>query len=848
MDNQAYVKRTVIYGLLFSLNSVSFANPSVPVKVNNFIIPSVFASALYQGMSVPVFIRYAGDNTIGRSQQKIADAILSLKDDAFKISQITLSEMPGNTELSTEVKTLIDSLQDKNIGDGQHVFINKDATLSLDTRSFYLELTVNKEAMQAATLPRSNMLAKSTAQELSSVLNYTFGSYYNKYDNNDNASSYLTLDNTWAKGENHFNLNGSVYGIGTSDSSGELYRAMYERDVEGRRMAVGMVDTWNLQSIASMNALNSSRIYGVSYGNKSSTLKEDNTLSLIPVTVFLPAAGEVHVSRNGKLLSIQNFSMGSYEVDTSTLPFGIYDVDIQVVVNGRVVSNRKANINKTFARSSSMTGELSWQGFAGNLEYNKTDYRHKKNKSEGEINTWLAGVALANNQPWLGGTNLKSTLYGFDNIGVNESEVNIIFNDSFSFNQQGLVASDGTWQSISTLNMNLPDAYGSLWGSRQFGYIGDRLSMQQNDYFTVGATANLRKLSPWLGSLTVSRTDNKYNSNTYTNVDYTQSLFSNRYASVTLRTGIQNYQYDNHENLRDKYVNIDITLPFSTWLSAGVSSENGNLMANTTLRKSIDNSPITQVGASLSKRVKSSGNDDSNKYSDDVAANGFVSYDTKYNAGTVAVSRASDRSTNVSLSSQGSIAWTNQQFAKKFYVGKGTQNAGLVINTNFNDKGKMMAQINGQNYPLTGKSNFISLPAYTEYKVELMNDKNSEDSVDIVKGRRSNVVLYPGNVGVINPEVKQLVTVFGRMKKIEGGYFTHTDIHNHIGKTRTDETGEFSMDVDKRYPFIMLVDANGNVCEADLDLSEAKGAIWVGDILCEKQKQTAALQGEAKGA
>lgn len=107
-----------------------------------------------------------------------------------------------------------------------------------------------------------------------------------------------------------------------------------------------------------MSALNSSRIYGISYGNKSSSQTQDNTLALVPVTVFLPAAGEVHVYRDGKLLSIQNFSMGSYELDTSRLPFGIYNVDIQVVVNGRVVSSRTANINKTFARKSSVTGDL----------------------------------------------------------------------------------------------------------------------------------------------------------------------------------------------------------------------------------------------------------------------------------------------------------------------------------------------------------------------------------------------------------------------------------------------------------------------------------------------------------
>jgi hypothetical protein len=41
------------------------------------------------------------------------------------------------------------------------------------------------------------------------------------------------------------------------------------------------------------------------------------------------------------------------------------------------------------------------------------------------------------------------------------------------------------------------------------------------------------------------------------------------------------------------------------------------------------------------------------------------------------------------------VAWTQ----KNIYAGKGTQTAGLVVNTNFSGKGRMMAQINGQTTP-----------------------------------------------------------------------------------------------------------------------------------------------------
>lgn len=841
MNNLGYVKTTMFAGLLFCLHQSWAGNDIGPVRVNNYVIPAAFASALYQGMTVPVFIRYQGDSATQRSQQKIADAVLTIKNNQFVISQIILNEAPDSTAFSASVKQQLETTHDQALGEDNQFHLSNNTTLTLDTRSFYLELTVSKDAMEAAKLPRTNMLPESTSAHLASILNYTLGSYYNKYQSGNSSSSYLTLDNTWSLREHHLNLNGTLYGIGTGRQQGELYRAMYERDYRGHRLAMGMVDTWNLQSIASMSALSSSRIYGFSYGNKSNTQIENRTLALIPITVFLPAAGEVHVYRDGKLLSIQNFSMGSYEIDTSRLPFGIYDVDVQVVVNGRIYSNRTASVNKTFMRNSSVTGKLSWQYFGGSLNYDRKRYSQRRMTNEGKKDTWIAGGAVATTLPLLSGVNLSSTLYGFDNNGVNELEANILFSDELSINQQSMIATDGSWQSISTLNLSLPEGYGSFWGSRQYSHIGSRLPVSDSNFFTVGATANLRRISPALGNLTLSRTYNKYNNNTYTNADYNQSLFANRYATVSMRVGIQNYQYDNQSNMRDKYINFDISIPFGTTVSAGISSQNGDLLANAALRKRLDNQYITQVGASVSKRIKQSGgNGNDNSFSSDNSAlSGFATYDTKYNAGTLSASRSSDHSSNVSLNSQGSVAWTQNNV----YLGKGTENAGVVLNTQFSEQGKMIAQINGQNYPLSGKSNFISLPAYAEYKIELMNDKNSEDSVDIVSGRRSTVVLYPGNVSVLNPEIKQLVTVFGRLRKRNGEYYVNSDIHNHIGKTRSDESGEFAMDVDKRYPIITLIDKTGAVCEASLDLTDARGAVWVGDLPCEAQPQMAALTG-----
>ncbi|MCP5756758.1 TcfC E-set like domain-containing protein, partial [Klebsiella pneumoniae] len=87
--------------------------------------------------------------------------------------------------------------------------------------------------------------------------------------------------------------------------------------------------------------------------------------SATPVVAFLPAAGEVHLMRDGRLLSVQNFVMGNHEVDTRGLPYGIYDVDVEVIVNGRVVSKRTQRVNKLFTRGRGAGAPLAWQIWGG---------------------------------------------------------------------------------------------------------------------------------------------------------------------------------------------------------------------------------------------------------------------------------------------------------------------------------------------------------------------------------------------------------------------------------------------------------------------------------------------------
>ncbi|WON76151.1 CS1-pili formation C-terminal domain-containing protein [Serratia sp. UGAL515B_01] len=797
-------------------------------RLGNYLIPGIFGQALAEGMSIPVFLRYKGGDQ--QEKQKVADAQVVLEKGSLMIKDITLVDNPNGATLTENTRTLISSVKDSFFSQNTRITLSPDAELNLDLRSFVLTLDVSEKSLSPTILSRQSVLGESSVQNFSSVLNYDLGVYRTQVKQGNNASnSYLNLDNTFGIAEHHFNVNGAFYGIGDSQQT-QLYRAMYERDMDGYRLALGLVDTWNLQSLGSLSALNTSKVYGVTYGNKSSTKIRHNQYSLTPITVFLPDAGEVHVYRQGRLLNIQNFPMGSFEVDTSRLPFGIYDVDVEVVIDGKVHSRMRQTINKSFSGNNIEVNQKSWQLYGGYVHYD-----NRSRRTNTTTQTYLAGGAAAisipeifkaTSVPAIFGLVVQTSSYIFDNNVVNETSANLSVNQFATLGWQGLISQGGRYRNIFSISTSLPDGYGSLWANREKSHIGDSLPVYESDAYSYGSTFSLSRFFERGGQITLSRMVDKRDRSISNNLEYSTALFSGRLGSVNLRAGIQRYRYDNQSSSSQRYVSLDFSLPLAAWLSTGVSSSNGNVRANLAANKSFDNSPLTSAGFNLAKLVKDKHNGES-----DYSASGYAAFDTKYSAGTLSLSRPDSNRLNGNLTARGSVAYSDKHLAASGIQ----ERSGVIVKTDIMDNAVLSAQVNGRSYRLTGSDSFIPLPPYASYKVELMNHKNTMDSFDIVKGRISNVTLYPGNVAVYKPEVKQLVTVFGRMTTESGRALANAAVRNHIGKTTTDATGAFSMDVDKRFPSVSLTTEDYGICEVDLDLNQARGVKWVGDVVCAMQ-------------
>ena len=444
--------------------------------------------------------------------------------------------------------------------------------------------------------------------------------------------------------------------------------------------------------------------------------------------------------------------------------------------------------------------------------------------------SWLAGASTSGSLSTL---SWAATGYGYDNQAVGETRLTLPLGGAINVNLQNMLASDSSWSSIGSISATLPGGFSSLWVNQEKTRIGNQLRRSDADNRAIGGTLNLNSLWSKLGTFSISYNDDRrYNSHYYT-ADYYQNVYSGTFGSLGLRAGIQRYNNGDSSANTGKYIALDLSLPLGNWFSAGMTHQNGYTMANLSARKQFDEGTIRTVGANLSRAISGDTGDDKT-----LSGGAYAQFDARYASGTLNVNSAADGYINTNLTANGSVGWQGKNIAAS---GQTDGNAGVIFDTGLENDGQISAKINGRIFPLNGKRNYLPLSPYGRYEVELQNSKNSLDSYDIVSGRKSHLTLYPGNVAVIEPEVKQMVTVSGRIRAEDGTLLANARINNHIGRTRTDENGEFVMDVDKKYPTIDFRYSGNKTCEVALELNQARGAVWVGDVVCSGLSSWAAV-------
>lgn len=812
--------------LVLCITVALYNSPVVYAEKNNNLsivsginIPPVFASVLNSGVSVPVRLKYINDDHGLGFNNDALNAMIQLDSNEIKVSYLDIK----SPELFSDelLKILKEDIRDKKFENNKVIYLKNGSYLDLDLMTMTIIFNLTEESFAKKSESRHSTLSSSSIDSLTSVVSYNFGVSGNNLNdeiNSSNTNSYLNIDSVTGLKEHNLQLGASAYNVGTNKSNVNVRKAVYVHDYNDRRLAFGILSGWDLQSLGQVSALNTKRIWGASYGNKTSSSVIDNRRSFTPIFAFLPSAGEVRIYKDQRLISIQNFGLGNHEIDTRSFPSGLYDIDVEVVVNSEVVSRTTQRVDKySFFNQSD---KLQWQLWGGFMELPDSVMI---DSVDSDPVTYLAGASLAQRLTYL---HLSGSAYSFNGVAVSEIAANFNQVGPFRLNNRLLVATDNSWRFNNSVDINLGKV-GSLWISHEKGKYGEKLNRPDADNYGYGINLPLSSLYYRLGSLSASQRHDNINESKYLDVNYYQSLYSGKYGHLSTRLGY-NEQKSSVHTTYNKSIGFELNIPLGQSVTAGVTSNNnGNTLANLGYRRQFDEGIIRSTGINLSTPVNS--NDSDNK----VSSSGYVNYVTDYLSGSVYANRSSAGAWSGSMTGNGRIGLTKEDVTFSATQGQST---GVLIKTGLEKDQQLLTTINGREYRLKGDKNLITLDAYQDYSIALHNSKDTKDSFEIIESKKE-VTLYPGNIYTydVRNSIKELITVFGVLVQENGEVIGNTRLDNHIGSTITDAQGEFVIDVDKKFPIVTARTAAGNICEADLDIVSNRGATWLGNIVCNEK-------------
>ena len=793
------------------------STPDSPVVVSKrrLSLSPAMKAMLSAGIELDVMLQNKdADHPNDAAQIITGRAFVQLQQDGgFMLTSYRPVSNTLDVELSPALKARLMAITQGAFAPDGRLQIDPDTVLQLNPLKMTLDLQVNRDGFGVLLRPRSSLLGSATSNMPSGLINYNLNLSHSSSSYSSQSSAYLRLNSLKSIGEHHLLLDASAYTpVAAGKESVVLDRVQYERDFSGRRLALGMMDGWSLQSLGQVSTLNGSQLWGGSYGSVTQSLKRDASQSLIPVQVYLPAAGEVRIYRDGRLLGVQQKAMGNHELDASGFPAGVYEIKAEVIVAGQVHSSGMHRINKPYG--SGPAGDLRWQVWGG-MRRDSSSYSVRG--AQDNHSSAVGGVSIGGRH-WDATWNLSA--YYNRNTLVEEAYLGYSVFDGLNVNLQNIIASDGTRRLITGLNASLPYKLGSLSYSQEKAARGSRLSLWSELRENINASFYLSSLYARAGSLNLSyiRSGEGYRSRLQRRWDYNQRLYSGRigFLSLNLGNSYNSAGYGGNDT-SERYIGLNLAIPLGASFSAAYSLNEGRSNTDLSLGRSFDG-PVSYASAGVS--MQAGEGRDMTSYS------GFAVFDTRIVSGSMSAMMGEDNS-SFSIMSGGTMGWAEGRAG----FGGSRANAGMVIDVPVNDgdDDAAEAKINNRVYPLSAGRNFVALPPYENYEIEVASTGNGTGSYEIGTERQL-VTLYPGNVSYFQPGIKSMVTVFGRLLLPDGQPLTLANIKNPAGTAQSSADGRFTIDVDRRRPEV-VVDVMGVPHTVKIHLTgEQSGALLLDDV------------------
>ncbi|WP_192483927.1 MULTISPECIES: TcfC E-set like domain-containing protein [Cysteiniphilum] len=683
------------------------------------------------------------------------------------------------------------------------------------TKTSQLDITINKSAVSYQNHQDQGYLNLHENTRYGSIFNYDL-----YFDVSNETSSYnLNLENI--SSVNNTSIHSGIIASGNENSSSETLTQLYvQQEFQDNLLIAGFMGSYEapFNAVTQMDYIPSvdSLLIGLSSSNNMK--KNKNASSQVPILIYAQSNTKVKIYKENNLLSVQSFAAGTHEVDTSSFPYGIYSVRVEIYQGNTLIETRISTVVKP--TSAADFGDRSshyrlWLGMAKETNYQEQFFPDRFNK------VYLGGayafMPLTNTV-----TNLSAYVLGSTVTG--EAGVDYLFSESLSFNASGAIDNyhgygfniNAQMQPFSLLSM-------SLWyqneDNQRNNYQNEQVfSAFAKDYNSIGISTSIHLNDIGLGSLSGSYMYNLKTNGFQSNVSHYKTWVSARdyqiYSTI-------NYGYSKYTG--GQYKDFSIMLNFSYFFDNGssINSSLGHQSYNNTNSGTLGYSP----------------NFDSN-YIDDVSLE--IDYGDVSESQGISVNLGSDnisgfidaahQSTNGESTSSiygslsGSFALVD--FIPSFSADQYNQ-AGVMIDMDMPEDASVDAEIDGRRYSLSAGQNLIMLPAYQEYTLQLLEDRNDRSNLQYSEKEKS-FTLMPGNIVQIDESAIATIHVLGRAL-VDGKPKKNVMVKNHINQTVTDEKGYFMVYIDKRNPTLQI---NGSCKYEFQDPQVLQSGQWIGVIEC----------------
>ncbi|WHN66471.1 TcfC E-set like domain-containing protein [Cysteiniphilum sp. QT6929] len=693
--------------------------------------------------------------------------------------------------------------------------------------SLTMNLTINKKLFETQKTNQLQYLQSPSNQYLSSIFKYNLNAATTISPNTSNVAS-LALNNITSYGNTRLLTNGYFSTSNQVNIKANLSQLLVLHDFKKSALSFGFS-----QGNSVFSSRNTATNYGYSGNSIALSFYSSNNLllnksqgSLIPIILFIPRQSNVRVYKDNNLLSIQNFELGTHELNTANFPGGVYPVRIEIREGDILVNTLTKIINKPFDLST-LDPDLGfsyslWGGVASSPTYNEPVTVDSFNHLYfgGNINFVLNRYMLSG-----------ASAYMIGRLSVFEFSNQLMLPYGITGNANIGVDTDGGIALSANLNksfyniLSIGASYTQQQGSNEKSpfYIS-------NNNLSISLSLNMQSF----GSLSSNINYNFKNHLKNYNFIYSNTLFKRH--GFTLRTNASLLLNENHNSSLSKfntnyYIGLELTYNFD---------ENGSINLDTLynpkdklISSNINYSPNIDDNLIISDmNIGGSYNQNSSMI------NASTSFNSNYALGNINtnITQNNENSTTQVISGNLSGSLVIDQ-ERSLLPNQQKSNAGAVIYLDNDIEDTLSININGTSYPITTGTNFIPLPPYKKYESYISINKETKNSL-LLDTNINEFILYPGNVFSITHTAIHIIIISGQLI-CNGEPLKHVKVSNSINSTYSDDNGYFTLGVNRNNPNFNFVSQHQNKPHefslSQIQTSKLYDGYWLGEINCSHQ-------------